>query len=73
MSPKSNSDADLKQFDRFAERHIATNARRFRIFVRKARKRDWFWVYYYQCRIIFKMNHEQAIFEAGKSFRLLNV
>lgn len=62
------NDPDCRCYDRVMERHKLYYCKRFWYFIHFAKKRDWYWYYYFQARNcpLGKSNHEEAIKMADK-------
>lgn len=60
------NDPECKSYDRKMVRHKLYYFKAFWHFERHAKKRDWYWYYYYQGRVIDGFNHKDAIELANK-------
>ena len=60
------NDPDCKCYDRDMERHRQHYIKTFWHFIRRCKKRDWYWYYYYQARSFNNLNHDDAIKLADK-------
>ena len=65
LVPKNN-DPDCKHYDRYMSRHKRYCCRRYQHWFQTATKKDWYWYYYFQSRIIDGMNHKGALALADK-------
>ena len=65
------NDPDCKCYERDHERHRQHYVRVFSHFFKNAKKRDWYWYYYFQARrcVLGGKSHEEAITIANKCIK----